>query len=724
MKIDKATRNEFEDRRKELHKEWQEKVKEYMAKETWQEYIKEAKSLRLPVTNLLLQKKKVIKRLKNGIKVMPMPSKPANYPTKPPTAFKLFVAEKRSEVTDVSQLAELWNQLDAEGKAKYEAEHAELQKGFEQELVDFQKSDDGKKYYREVRGVLSRRKIALAKVKFLGDRPKKPHGAVKHFEVTQLEQIKKEQPSLKGFEIKKLIREKWLGMEAAEKEPLIAQERTRYQEYQAAMEEYKKTENWKGYVKAVKPKGKKKVVRKAKGKAKGKAKVALPPPPEGMPVKPPSAFKTFCTEMTGKSMGLAQLHEAFKALPEEERKKKDDDAREAFSKYTEEVTTFNNTQAGKKYRNAVAVAQKRVRIQAMKTKLLAGTEAPKRAAGAFMLFIADKRSEVTQANPELKGMGAITTKLAELWKGLSEEEKQPYAAKEQQQKEEYEKAMETYRESEGYKKFQAFERRVSKKPQGKAKAKAKAKPSGPERPEGLPKKPPNAFFLWCQSTPGGARGAGKEATWRELGAEGQKQWNEEAQSKLREYEAQLDEFKKSVEGKKFFRLKAQSEKNARAKQVKDKFLKAPDAPKEPHRPLSAYLFFVQEKKSSFSGDMGSVSKQLTAAWSELPQEEKKVFEDKSAEQKVQYDQDMIDYKNSAAYKGYQASLKRIKGSSSKPKSKPKAAAKGKVVKAKKATKAKAKPKAKGRGKKAAAADSDSDVMGSDSSDSDSDSDSD
>ena len=84
-------KSEYEDKRKDLVKEWQAMAKEYMEKPVWKEYMEEAKLLKVPVKSLLANKVQSIKKLKNGTKILPLPEKPEDVPIKPPGAYKLFV---------------------------------------------------------------------------------------------------------------------------------------------------------------------------------------------------------------------------------------------------------------------------------------------------------------------------------------------------------------------------------------------------------------------------------------------------------------------------------------------------------------------------------------------------------------------------------------------------------------------------------------------------------
>lgn len=63
---------------------------------------------------------------------------------------------------------------------------------------------------------------------------------------------------------------------------------------------------------------------------------------------------------------------------------------------------------------------------------------PKRNKNAYMFFVADKREEVKNSNPDLKHK-EIVAKLGELWREMSEEEKKPYEKQAAADKERYAK---------------------------------------------------------------------------------------------------------------------------------------------------------------------------------------------------------------------------------------------------------------------------------------------
>ena len=84
-----------------------------------------------------------------------------------------------------------------------------------------------------------------------------------------------------------------------------------------------------------------------------------------------------------------------------------------------------------------------------KPKAKKDPNAPKRSMTAFLHFSNAKRAEVTAelkaANPDMKGVAEVGKKLGEMWKALSDAEKEPYNKLAADGKERYAKAMEDYK---------------------------------------------------------------------------------------------------------------------------------------------------------------------------------------------------------------------------------------------------------------------------------------
>uniref|UniRef100_A0A7S1WEU3 HMG box domain-containing protein n=1 Tax=Alexandrium catenella TaxID=2925 RepID=A0A7S1WEU3_ALECA len=722
-KADLQTKYDCEVQKKELAAKWKDDCKEFMADETWKEYLAECKKLKVPVQSILKEKKKILRKLKNGMAILPLPSKPESCPAKPPSAIRMFARDKLGEIKDKAEIPKLWTELDDESKQKYQSEAEEKGKAYRQQIQEFQSSEEGKLYIRQLKSTARRNKLAKAKDAFLTDLPKKPASALKNFISKNSKSLKIKNPQVKGADFKKLVMDKWENLDEDEKAKFTDAARAEMEAYDKKMEEFKASENWASFKKAIKVKAKRKM-QKAKGMG-----FSLPAPkkPEGLPPKPLDAFKAYCKEMAGQGKALGDLAKMFKELPEESQQERRKQFQEQMDEYQQKTAEFDKTPDGRKYSAACASYAKRKRLVLAKIKFL--KDEPKRPANAFSLFCVAKRPEIATEFPDLKGLGPVQGKLGEMWKDLSAEDRAEWTEKEFKAKEEYDEKLAEFQKTPEYKKYSAIVSRLTKKP-GVKKAQKKTGVALPPAPSNLPKKPASGFFLYLSSQKAAGNSvniAKGTESWRELGAEGQKKYQDEAAALLVQYEKDMKEFTKSVDGKKYLRLRAAADKKGRLMKAKTRFLGSDDAPKEPKRPPSAYFIFVQETRSTLpSGKISEVAKQLTELWNNQTAEQKQAFQEKAAALKEQYDKDMAEYKNSANFKKYDKAIKNI---NKKRGAKPKAAVK--AAKAAKAGRGRGGGGGRGRGgkaappSKAAGSDSDSDVMGSDeddSSSSDSDSD--
>eukprot|EP00435_Cladocopium_sp_Y103_P070870 s240_g36.t1 len=410
----------------------------------------------------------------------------------------------------------------------------------------------------------------------------------------------------------------------------------------------------------------------------------------------------------GAGKKAAEISEAFRELPSEEKEKLRDQAAEAFSEYEERMKEWKSTDEGKKYMKETAALAKRRRLATAKEKFL--KDEPKRPPSAVALFRNEKRSEYASQFPDLKGL-RLNGKLSEIYRGLPEEEKKVYEDMAKEKNDEYLEQIEEFQKSAEYKKYLAVAKPKAK-PAGKAKAVKKETKKGPPIPDSMPKKPPKAMNLFMAANKGGGGLAEQSKAWKELGEEGQKKYIEEAKDKVEEYEKELEDFKKTAEGKKYYRLKAAADKKSRIENARAQCLGGEDAPKAPKPAHNAYQLFVQEKRPALQAEkksLGEIAKELSAMWGKCSEEEKQPYEEQAKKSKEEYDEAMKEYKSSEGYKKFE---KRRAAIEKKPKPKGRAKAKSKT-KGNGRAKARAKGKAK-PSEKAADSDSDSDVMGSDS----------
>merc|ERR1719362_1665398 len=524
--VDLQTKYNFDVEKKAREAKFKEDCKEFMEAERWREYVSECKRMRVPVQSIMADKKKVVKKLKNGMSILPLPEKPETLPIMPPTAIRLFSKEKMGEVKDKKDLPEMWRNLPDEEKKKYLERTEEQVKKYKEEMKEFTMSEEGKTYYSQVKSITRRNKLAKAKDAFLTDMPKKPPKPLMVFMKANVKDVKKETPQAKGADLRNLLLEKWQKMDETEKASIMDKAKTEEEEFTEELAEFKKSENWLKFKRAV-------MVKKKKMKKKKKGLLMLrPQAPEGLPKKPLDAFKTFCKENTGEGKSLGELAKMFRELDEEQRAEKNREFSEAMEKYTNDLAEFNKTPEGKKYAARIVAFEKKKRLTFARLKFL--KDEPKKPASGFFLYLSEQRKAGA-----VGGTGELTEK------------------------------------------------------------------------------------------------------WRNLGAEGQKKYVDEAAEQLAQYEKDMKEFQKSADGKRYLRLKVAAEKKNRIMQAKTKFLGSAGAPQEPKRPQSAYFLFIADKRSTLPpGKLSDAAKELTEMWKNITPEEKKEYEDKHNELKEKYEKDM------------------------------------------------------------------------------------
>merc|ERR1740121_3621406 len=395
-------------------------------------------------------------------------------------------------------------------------------------------------------------KLTSAKKMYLKDMPKEPPSAFKVFLQKTTDNLKKMQPELKGFEARKKADELWRDMDVDKKKELEEAAAEKFKEYQEKMKEFKGSANFTKFTKV-------------------KMSAAPIEKPTGAPQRALSAIKQYIKDMKGLGKTMEELQKMYNELPEEERAARRQKAAEAEKRYAEELAAYQKSPEYRAYKRQQMMHAKRTNLALAKEKYCVG--APKKPPHAFMLFCSDKRPEVMKENPELRGAPAVMGRLNEMWRSYSLEEKQPWLDKEKANLEEYKKAQEEYEKSDNYQAYLKVLRRFSRpmgkaKGKGKGKAKAKGKSKGtppPEEPENMPRRPPispMALFMKENRDKGYSIKTANEA-WVQLGAEGQQPYIQQLRDLNGKYEADFKEFQKTLEGKKYLRLKHAHEKRAK-----------------------------------------------------------------------------------------------------------------------------------------------------------------
>lgn len=166
--------------------------------------------------------------------------------------------------------------------------------------------------------------------------------------------------------------------------------------------------------------------------------------------------------------------------------------------------------------------------------------------------------------------------------------------------------MEEFRASENYRNFERAvakgQGKVKGKAGGKAKAKlrTKAKKKREPKPESMPQKPLGAAKLFARDPSVTVNDSAKKA-WAELGAEGQKRYEEQAAAARTAYDEEMANWLKSAQGKAYQKAKDATKNRAKvvkaSAKAKEKFLRCEGAPEKPEKPKAAQALFDESKRA-------------------------------------------------------------------------------------------------------------------------------
>merc|ERR1711920_973433 len=218
-----------------------------------------------------------------------------------------------------------------------------------------------------------------------------------------------------------------------------------------------------------------------------------------------------------------------------------------------------------------------------------------------------------------------------------------------------EEKLEEFKKGEDWKKFKnVIKTKAKAKPKGKGKAKAKAGPMPPAKPEGYPARPLDAMKQFMKEQVGAGKPLGEIARmFRELPDEDRARRSKEALDRHEKHKKELMLFQR----KKFVGL------------AKQKYLGKDDAPKEPKKPLGAYMMFASEKRGDVTRDfpdlkgLAPVQQKIGELWKGLSDEDRVVWTNKEKEEKERYNKELAEYQGTPEYKRYKHAFNRITGQS-------------------------------------------------------------
>ncbi|CAE6967578.1 HMGB2 [Symbiodinium sp. KB8] len=749
-KVEAEERAPFEEQAAVLKKEYLQKVADFKRKKVYVQF---------------LQKRVTVRTRENRrVNLNDMPKKPKSVYALFRDDIKDEVPAGKGEGKGMNFVKTKFAEMDEAEKKKYMEKEADLKQKYNEEVKTYKEGEQYKEFEKttvKIKREMMTEAMKVMTLKFLRDAPPEPPKNPFAIFVGEKRRMSEESngapPKKRSREEAKAevakLKEEWAKLDKEAKNVYDEKRKDRLNEWKEQVKAYMEKQEWKDYIEEAKMlkvpvksflPNKKMAIKKLKN---GMKIQRLPEKPYNFPAKPPTAQRIFCSEKRKEVEDPSKLLEMWGALPEEERKVYEGKEQEFAEKYREDVQVFEGSDEGKEYFKRLAQVRKSNAIAQAKDKYLEGM--PKKPKGAIQLFLQEKLKDLKKAKPDLKGPD-LKNEVREAWKSCKEEERKVYQDKADNLMSAYEESLKEFRETENFKKYASQVRKLSKKKSGGGKGKGKGKRSGkssngrgkgkgkgakkkekgPQVPENMPKKPKSAMQLFMSKNKGGGALKAQAEAWSALGAEGQKEYVDEARSLSEQYDKDMLDFRKTGEGKKYFRLKAAAAKKARVDSAREKYLGKDDAPKPPPAAPGAYQVFVQEKRPTLQSagkNLGEVAKEMSQMWGNYSEEDRKPYEQRAAELKAEYEDKMKEYKQSEAYKKFERARNAIfkkpkakKEAKAKTAKKPKKAKQTKPkAKAKAKAKGKAKAKARGRGKKQASA-SDSDVMGSDS-DSDSDS---
>lgn len=309
---------------------------------------------------------------------------------------------------------------------------------------------------------------------------------------------------------------------------------------------------------------------------------------------------------------------------------------------------------------------------------------------SYVHFCKEQWNEMKKERPEL-GFKDISNVLGAKWKNLSAEERRPYDAKYQQEKETYLKITGVdKREKEALKLLEEDQLQKTamelldqyvqfRRDQNEEKKKPKK-----EKDPSKPKKPMSAFFLFSsnrrqnqallpesekKSAVEMAKIAGEE--WKSMSEELKAPFEKQAKEHMEEYVKQIEEYKekKTAEGEtvereeeekmkihkqealKLLKKKEKTDnmikKKSKEKLEKKKQQPAAD-PNRPKKPAGSFILFSKETRKALQEERpelgaSSLSALVSVKWQELGEEGKKKWNEKAASAMAAYKKEIEDY---------------------------------------------------------------------------------
>lgn len=323
--------------------------------------------------------------------------------------------------------------------------------------------------------------------------------------------------------------------------------------------------------------------------------------------------------------------------------------------------------------------------------------APKKPMCAFMLFSPERRpaiyAETKEANPQ------ISKRLASEWKSKTDDAKEVYERHAQELRKQYTEAVAAYRQTQCFKQYQRTLKqwKTERKEVTRRRRRELKEIEKPQRPERLPKRPPNAYFLFTKERRGTLRSLNPLMSNKKLNKTLVQEWRQKTETgrqfyknrahatrevweqkmrryrrkeEYRSYRARRAKYKKQREGVSLTQLKIhdcfQEILEAGRKHLTRIVMpRKPKDPRRPKRPLTAFFLFAREvrprlRREHSKEKMCQISKRISQLWRNLPENEKEPYQFQSKDLSDQYKVQIENYQKTDAYKAYQQRLQNWK----------------------------------------------------------------
>jgi len=151
--------------------------------------------------------------------------------------------------------------------------------------------------------------------------------------------------------------------------------------------------------------------------------------------------------------------------------------------------------------------------------------------------------------------------------------------------------------------------------------------------------------------------------WAELGSDGQQKYMQQCKTALAAYQEDMKLWRKTKEGKKAVQADRRLQKKQTEDKLKEKHLKAPNAPQPPEKPKSAKMLFLEERRKQILKEEGpeaggprEMAARLVKEWESLSADGRKVWESKEKSLLDVYEFELEEYQSSETYQKYTKAL--------------------------------------------------------------------